>query len=91
MVNSRNRKSQSVIELIDRINDKSQLSPQEKFEKVVDIAFRRINNIEKNSWEYRTWKVGSLVAIAEKETKKIRKRELAEVIKNQLKNYKENL
>jgi len=60
----------SVNWLVDRINADKKLTKEEKFEKVIDIAYKRIYGVKEETWDNNVKKVRTLVGITEKENMK---------------------
>jgi len=70
----------SVNRLIDRINADKKLTKEEKFEKVIDIAYKRIYGITKETWDNNVNKVKSLVEVAKKETTRTKELGIREAV-----------
>jgi hypothetical protein len=62
----------SANELIDRINRDKKLTKEEKFEKVIDTAYKRIYGVKKENWNNAVNKVIKLTEIAEKENWRVK-------------------
>ena len=85
------KKRLDFIEIIEKVDKNVWLSPQEKFEKMVDVIFNHIYKIKKNQWEYKDLKVGLLLDISQKENVWANKNaDLIEKMKNSLRLDDEN-
>ena len=70
----------SVNWLVDRINADKKLTKEEKFEKVIDIAYKRIYGVKEETWDNNVKKVRTLVGITEKENKKSKELGIREAV-----------
>jgi len=72
----------SVNRLIDRINRDKKLTREEKFEKVIDTAFKRIYKVKEENWDNNINKVKLLVELGKKENNRAKELGIREVVDN---------
>lgn len=75
------QKKVNILNIINQVERQKDLTQFEKFEKVVDIAYKRIYKVKDDNWKARYNKADILTEVVEKETKEGFYSKTKEVIK----------
>jgi hypothetical protein len=78
----------NLTKLLKELNENKKLTKKEKFAKVIDIAYKQLYGIKKESWENNIKKVNLLIEVGEEENWKTKELSIREATNIVFSNYR---